>query len=273
MSLETHYRLCPKCHRSVPTTAQEHVCANDGTRMLEHCPRCQAPIRVPEAHFCANCGMEYRSVLDQERNVAVSDSPVGSTSPRDQNASSRRGRAAAILAILTIAGAVAFGWFSRLQIVDGNFVSEIAGTTLAIGLTTRDGQVFAYVCDGVRLGEWFKGKLGEDGNLDLVARSGSRLTARVAGGTANGTLRLNQGRTYTIAMASATGSSGLYRATRKDANTNVVAGWVVLRDGSQRGVVSINGTPSPAPKLDLGQLQVRIDGVGQLRVQRADPTQ
>jgi hypothetical protein len=280
VSLETHYRLCPKCHRSVPTTTEERFCANDGVRMLDSCPRCQTAIRIPETHFCANCGLEYHSALpnaslQRPGHLNPSDpfAPSGSQSaPGPSWSLARRGRVASILAILTIAGIVALAWFSRLQVGAEGFVGEIAGTAMYIGLSVRDAQVFAYVCDGIRLGEWFKGRVGANGNIDLVAKSGSKLTATIARGTANGTLVLNQGRTHAIAMAPATGSSGLYRATRNGANTNVVAGWVVLREGAQRGVISINGKPFPAPPLDLKQLRVRVDEVGELQVQRADPT-
>ena len=50
------YRMCPRCGRAVPTSAQEQFCSNDGVRLLERCTECQAEIRSPDAQFCAACG-------------------------------------------------------------------------------------------------------------------------------------------------------------------------------------------------------------------------
>ncbi|WP_170928565.1 zinc ribbon domain-containing protein [Deinococcus hopiensis] len=50
------YRLCPRCLRAVPTISGERYCVNDGTRLLESCPQCTAPITSPYARFCTRCG-------------------------------------------------------------------------------------------------------------------------------------------------------------------------------------------------------------------------
>lgn len=50
------YRLCPRCLRAVPTQSSERYCANDGTRLLDACPHCHAPITSPFAHYCVGCG-------------------------------------------------------------------------------------------------------------------------------------------------------------------------------------------------------------------------
>ncbi|WP_019588401.1 double zinc ribbon domain-containing protein [Deinococcus apachensis] len=50
------YRLCPHCARAVPGHSAEFYCANDGTRLLEVCPQCGAPITSPYARFCVRCG-------------------------------------------------------------------------------------------------------------------------------------------------------------------------------------------------------------------------
>jgi predicted amidophosphoribosyltransferase len=55
------YRLCPTCARAVPVRASELYCINDGSQMLEACPRCAHPITAPDARFCPNCGLEYRA--------------------------------------------------------------------------------------------------------------------------------------------------------------------------------------------------------------------
>ncbi|MCA9839729.1 MAG: zinc ribbon domain-containing protein [Trueperaceae bacterium] len=50
------YLLCPKCQRSLPSSAKEHYCPNDGSKMLSACPQCNTPITSPYSRFCTNCG-------------------------------------------------------------------------------------------------------------------------------------------------------------------------------------------------------------------------
>jgi predicted RNA-binding Zn-ribbon protein involved in translation (DUF1610 family) len=68
---EFHYRLCPRCARAVPIAAQETYCPNDGEKLLERCPHCQARIRNPYARHCTDCGFEFAELL--KAKVRVSD--------------------------------------------------------------------------------------------------------------------------------------------------------------------------------------------------------
>ncbi|WP_276959338.1 double zinc ribbon domain-containing protein [Allomeiothermus silvanus] len=52
------YRICPRCARAVPASTDERYCTNDGERLLEACPRCQAKFTSPYARFCGICGLE-----------------------------------------------------------------------------------------------------------------------------------------------------------------------------------------------------------------------
>lgn len=54
------YRLCPRCARAVPTTSGERYCANDGTRLLDACTQCHAPITSPYARHCVRCGTDLK---------------------------------------------------------------------------------------------------------------------------------------------------------------------------------------------------------------------
>ena len=54
--------------------------------------------------------------------------------------------------------------------------------------------------------------------------------------------------------------SGLYRATATVRNAKVVGGWIVLPDGSQVGVVTVDDVPQPAPAIDPGTGAVTVDG-------------
>ena len=62
----TSYRICPRCSRAVPIQSKEAFCINDGTRLLEKCPSCQANITSPHARYCQACGFHYPDVLERE---------------------------------------------------------------------------------------------------------------------------------------------------------------------------------------------------------------
>jgi Double zinc ribbon len=55
------FRLCLECARAVPVHSGELFCVNDGSKLIEACPRCGSGITSPEARFCPSCGFEYRS--------------------------------------------------------------------------------------------------------------------------------------------------------------------------------------------------------------------
>ncbi len=54
------FRICLVCGRSVPLASGEKYCINDGQRLLEKCPKCQAKITSPYARFCPQCAYEFR---------------------------------------------------------------------------------------------------------------------------------------------------------------------------------------------------------------------
>ncbi len=57
-----HYHLCPECFRTTPVNANEQFCPNDGTKMLEACPKCQQNISNPYARYCVHCGQAFIKV-------------------------------------------------------------------------------------------------------------------------------------------------------------------------------------------------------------------
>jgi predicted RNA-binding Zn-ribbon protein involved in translation (DUF1610 family) len=65
------FRLCVRCFRAVPTSANERYCINDGTQMLERCPMCNSPISNPYARYCATCGLEFAAL---EKSNTTSES-------------------------------------------------------------------------------------------------------------------------------------------------------------------------------------------------------
>jgi serine/threonine-protein kinase len=54
--------------------------------------------------------------------------------------------------------------------------------------------------------------------------------------------------------------SGLYRLSAQVRGAKVVGGWIVLADGTQVGVLSVDGQAQPAPQLDTSTGGVVVDG-------------
>ncbi len=67
-SNRAHFHICAACGRAVPAASKEVYCINDGERLLESCPQCEAQITSPYAQFCAKCGFEYRT-FQGEKNL------------------------------------------------------------------------------------------------------------------------------------------------------------------------------------------------------------
>ena len=118
------------------------------------------------------------------------------------------------------------------------FVGRIGHSKALVGIVTRGDTVRAYVCDGRRTGVWFDGR-SSDGAIDLQAR-GAHLTADVGTGSVRGSVTLAGGQAMAFEAVRATKNAGLYRGTARGG----VAGWVVLADGTQRGVFGTKTTTS-----------------------------
>jgi hypothetical protein len=70
------YHLCPKCARAVPSGANEKYCPNDGEKMLECCPACEAKILSPYARHCTSCGLEFRHARAKAHGFEQTDGSV-----------------------------------------------------------------------------------------------------------------------------------------------------------------------------------------------------
>lgn len=132
------------------------------------------------------------------------------------------------------------------------------GATIAI--TAQDGKAVAYVCDGRKLEIWLRGTAA-DGKLNLTGPDDATLTGTFGSGKAAGELVVGD-RTWTFtAKAVAKPAPVLYRASAQVRNAGVDGGWIVLPDGTQIGIVTWNGTPVPAPPLDLAFNATLVNGV------------
>jgi hypothetical protein len=127
--------------------------------------------------------------------------------------------------------------------------------SVAIAVAVLGDRAAAYVCDGSNVESWMRGT-ARDGELDLRAKNGDTLEAKLDGSTIEGKIELGDEKLdFTIDEAKR--PAGLYRA-RGSAYT---IGWIVLPDGSQVGIeTSDDGTSRAAPKLDPNQPAVEVNG-------------
>jgi serine/threonine-protein kinase len=136
-----------------------------------------------------------------------------------------------------------------------------AGGGSSLAIATKNGSAIAYLCDGKRLEAWLHGTAA-GGKLSLTGKQASLTgtydtatkTATAAGSVTAG------GKTWKFTMRAVTAPSGLYRATATVRNAQLVGGWIVLGDGRQVGIVSIDGVPAGAPPLDITARTATVDG-------------
>ena len=126
------------------------------------------------------------------------------------------------------------------------FAAHLAVGTLYLAI--RDGKGIAYLCDGDRLEVWFRGAAVR-GTLALTSPAGGALTATFDERAATGTVSAG-GRTAKFRLPVVRKPSGLFRAAFRVRGATVRGGWIVLADGTQTGVLTVGGTPRPAPSLD-----------------------
>jgi len=134
-------------------------------------------------------------------------------------------------------------------------VTRGAGTTLAIAV--KDGKAVAYLCDGRRIEAWLQGT-ATDGNLNLTGAASASLIGRY-GSSAVGAVSAG-GRQWTFSVPIVTAPSGLYRSVANVRNAQVVGGWIVLPGGRQVGIVTKEGRPSTATRLNTESLTATVDG-------------
>jgi hypothetical protein len=129
------------------------------------------------------------------------------------------------------------------------------GASVAIVLTGED--AIAYVCDG-EIEAWLEGT-ATGGELTLTGDD-AELTASYDGDGAEGEVNA-LGTTYSFTVEQVDPPEGLYRvADTILGGAEVEGGWVVLPDGRQVGVVTVDGESATAPELDTETGEVTIDG-------------
>ena len=67
-TMDTRFRLCPRCLRAVPHRSGECYCINDGEPLITCCPTCHTPIHNPYTRHCAGCGLDFTRLVKTEEN-------------------------------------------------------------------------------------------------------------------------------------------------------------------------------------------------------------
>lgn len=140
------------------------------------------------------------------------------------------------------------------------YVGYVDGGGASVAVVVTGDEAIAYVCDGVAVEAWVSGS-AEDGRLALTNDDGDTLTGAYDDSELTGETEAG-GLTWTFTVEQVDPPEGLYRfADTIVGGAEVVGGWIVLPDGTQVGVVRVDGDPRPAGELDVGTGRVTIDGV------------
>lgn len=94
-------------------------------------------------------------------------------------------------------------------------------------------QVVIYLCDNDRMGLWLTGDWPEE--TTTYTADGVTVTLRPTAQGFSGTFRNEGGAVESFVATSATGRAGLYWAEGNYGGRDLLAGWIVLADGQQRG--------------------------------------
>lgn len=143
---------------------------------------------------------------------------------------------------LTAAAPVAF--------LDGTFAGKTSNPDMFAAVVTHATGVEAYFCDGKR-DFWFRG-LASESTIEMTDASGAKLSIDIAKDIAVGQLTVGDVVT-TFELPSAPGDS-LFRADTNVGSTRVLAGWIKLPSGEQRGVIRNGGISLPST-LDTSQFR------------------
>jgi hypothetical protein len=137
------------------------------------------------------------------------------------------------------------------------YVGDVDGGGASVAIVLNGEEATAYVCDG-EIEAWLQGDASA-GELALSG-DGAELTATYDEDSAAGEVTaLGEEWSFTVEQVDA--PEGLYRvADTILGGAEVEGGWIVLPDGRQVGVLTVDGESASAPELDTDTGQVTVDG-------------
>lgn len=133
------------------------------------------------------------------------------------------------------------------------FVGPVQNSNAFIGIVSNGSQVIAYVCDGTDQGAtlwgWFDGPLTSP-QTQLASSNGLGLLLDTSGTTPHGQVVTRTGDRLDFQTEVATGAAGVWEAQAIIDGAAVLAGWVLLNDGQQRGIAAAAGQAQPVGFID-----------------------
>jgi hypothetical protein len=129
------------------------------------------------------------------------------------------------------------------------FVGRVRGSDAYIAVVKQGRKVSGYACNNGTFSRWIRQASLRGGRAPLVAgTTGQRLgSVRIDGRLATGTIEAPGGTRRFRARLTRADDPGLHFAVSKDRNHLLVAGWILLPDGTQRGAISRVNTQSLSP--------------------------
>jgi hypothetical protein len=145
------------------------------------------------------------------------------------------------------------------------FVAATQNREALVAIVTSGDKTLAYVCDGEKVAEWYRGR-AVAGAVNLTSTGGaSKLEAKLDGGVWDGVITLEGDRRWTFRASSAAAPAGLYRSDDVINGARFLGGWVVLENGDQRGAVIGGGSTRPGAAFSArGKPTFSLAGVGSL---------
>lgn len=131
------------------------------------------------------------------------------------------------------------------QPLEQTWVGAAKDSKAFVAIVAAQGRLLAYVCDGEKIAQWFRGAVGEGGAVAIELNSRTKLNARLTGDSASGTLEL-EGMRLEFTATKANGSAGLFRAELSANSATYTGGWIVNQRGEQRGAVIGGGGFAPS---------------------------
>lgn len=139
------------------------------------------------------------------------------------------------------------------------YAGYVDGDDATVAIAIQDGEAIAYVCDGAEIEAWLRGS-AIAGQLDLTGKNGAELIGTFTDAAASGQVSAG-GVTWTFIVDAVTEPSGLYRIAEDVVGARIDGGWIVLPDGRQVGLATVDGSTRPAPQLDTAAGTATIDGM------------
>ena len=140
---------------------------------------------------------------------------------------------------------------------ENGFIGMVDGTDAFIAVLIGEEEGVVYACNGEEeISEWFKGDVSDPLSISFSNSSGAKVVARFGGGTFEGELTLRSGENYSFsAIPNMEKNGGIFRLMGDEVTEDEIdAGWILNKEGDQRGSLKIKSIFQSAQNLSVGDL-------------------